>query len=98
MRLPFTAAQHYWFHILSAADGFSASVCGTNRYRRRFLLQVDDSTDCSVPPQWTDMVSPDPEMAMGKGRAFFRIADLLGLAGLLGPLVAAMRGKHSGKV
>ncbi|HMK96417.1 MAG TPA: DUF5372 family protein [Acidimicrobiales bacterium] len=54
-----------------------------NRYGKRLLLQIDRRTVCSVPPQWTDLVIPDVEMALGKGRALFRIADLLELARLV---------------
>jgi hypothetical protein len=47
------------------------------------LLESDDGSVCSVPPQWTDLVSPDPEIVMGKERALFRVVDLLELALLL---------------
>jgi hypothetical protein len=43
------------------------------------------------------MVSPDPEVVLGKGRALFRVADLLGLDSLVGCLVAEKRGKRSRK-
>jgi hypothetical protein len=61
-------------------------VCVGERYNRagkRVLLRVDDSTVCSVPPQWTDMVFPDPEVVMGQERAPFRVADLVELARLV---------------
>ena len=54
-----------------------------NRYGRRLLLRVDDVTVCSVPPQWTDLVAPDPEIVLGKHRALFRVADLFELARLV---------------
>lgn len=54
-----------------------------NRYGRRLLLRVDDVTVCSVPPQWTDLVAPDPELIIGAQRALFRVADLLELARLV---------------
>jgi Family of unknown function (DUF5372) len=50
---------------------------------KRLLLQVDDQTVCSVPPQWTDLVAPDPEIVMGEQRALFRVADLVELAQLV---------------
>ncbi|MEW6747910.1 MAG: DUF5372 family protein, partial [Planctomycetota bacterium] len=53
-----------------------------NPYGRRLLLEIDDKTVCSVPPQWTDLVDPDPEIIMGRGRALFRVADLVELARL----------------
>jgi hypothetical protein len=57
-----------------------------NRYGRRLLLRVDEATVCSVPPQWTDLVAPDPELVMGEQRALFRVADLLELARLIDQL------------
>jgi uncharacterized protein DUF5372 len=54
-----------------------------NRSGKRLLLRVDDKTVCSVPPQWTDTVAPDPEVAMGQGRSLFRVSDLLELASLV---------------
>ena len=47
------------------------------------LLQAKDGAVWSVPPQWTDLVSPDPEVVIGNGRAPLRIADLLELADLV---------------
>ncbi len=57
-----------------------------NRYGKRLLLQVDAETVCSVPPQWTDAIVPDPEIAIGKRRALFRVADLMELAQLVARL------------
>ncbi|RLB89154.1 MAG: hypothetical protein DRH50_14110 [Deltaproteobacteria bacterium] len=54
-----------------------------NRYGRRLLLQIDDHSICSVPPQWTDLVAQDPEIIMGGRRALFRMADLVELARLV---------------
>ena len=54
-----------------------------NRYGRRLLLRVDDVTVCSVPPQWTDLVAPNPEIVIGQYRALFRVADLLELERLM---------------
>jgi hypothetical protein len=65
-----------------------------NRYGKRLLLQVDESTVCSVPPQWTDMVTPDPEIVMGEGRALLRFTDFLELARLVARLASASRHHH----
>jgi hypothetical protein len=54
-----------------------------NRYGKRLLLQVDDATVWSVPPQWTDLWDPDPEAIMGGGRALVRAVDLIELASLV---------------
>lgn len=56
------------------------------RYGRRLLLHVDETTVCAVPPQWTDLVVPDPEIVLGGQRALFRVADLLELAQLVAQL------------
>ena len=54
-----------------------------NRYGRRLLLRLDDVAVCSIPPQWTDLATPDPEIVLGERRALFRVADLLELARLI---------------
>ena len=54
-----------------------------NRYGERLLLQDDVATVWSVPPQWTDLVDPDPEVVMGHGQALLRAVDLMELAGLV---------------
>ncbi len=57
-----------------------------NRYGRRLLLRVDEAAVCSVPFQWTDLATPDPEIVLGKHRALSRVADLLELARLVDQL------------
>lgn len=54
-----------------------------NRYGTRLLLRVEDDSVCSVPRQWTDVVAPDPEVVIGRGRSALRVADLLELADLV---------------
>ena len=54
-----------------------------NRFGKRLLLRVDDDVVCSAPPQWTDMMAPPLDVAMGQGRALFLVEDLLALAGLV---------------
>jgi hypothetical protein len=70
-----------------------------NRYGERLLLQGDGATVWSVPPQWTDLVSPDPEIVMGHGRALLRSVDLMELASLVKRLSdrAALRSRASRK-
>jgi hypothetical protein len=70
------------FHPLSGKQ-FACVGERYNRYGKRLLLRVDDGTVRSVPPQWTDLVAPDPEIVMGGHRALFRVADLLELAQLV---------------
>jgi len=54
-----------------------------NRHGERLLLQADDAAVWSVPPQWTDLASPDPEVVMSNGRALLRVADLMELIDLV---------------
>ncbi|NRO99663.1 hypothetical protein GWC77_27855 [Paraburkholderia sp. NMBU_R16] len=57
-------------------------LCIGERYNRsgmRLLLRVDDKSYCSVPPTWTDVSAPDPEVAIGRDRAPFTVADLMEL-------------------
>ena len=79
------------FHPLSGRQ-FACVGERYNRYGKRLLLQVDAGTVCSVPPQWTDVVVPDPAIAIGKRRAVFRVADLMELAQLVADL-----SRHAGR-
>ncbi|MGH0265924.1 DUF5372 family protein, partial [Sinorhizobium meliloti] len=54
-----------------------------NRHGERLLLQTEDATVWSVPPQWTDLVSLDPEVVMSNGRSLLRVVDLVELATLV---------------
>jgi len=60
-----------------------------NRYGRRVLLELEDGTVCSVPPQWTDLAAPEPMVVIGEGRAYFCLTDLMNLA----KLVARFKGR-----
>lgn len=54
-----------------------------NRYGMTLLLESGDGAVCSIRPQWTDVVAPDPEIVLGGRRALLRVADLLELACLV---------------
>jgi hypothetical protein len=49
----------------------------------RIYFHDDEEKLRSIPSQWTSLVAEDPVVVMGEGRAHFRLADLLELAGLL---------------
>jgi hypothetical protein len=87
-------------HPFPPLSGQRLQYIGTRytRYGKKLLLRVDDTTICSVPPQWTDIVAPDPEVMMGRQRALFRVADLLELASLLARLPAEKRAEHRDKM
>jgi hypothetical protein len=61
------------------------------------LLQDNGATVWSVPPQWTDLVGPDPEVVIARGRALMRAVDLLELDGLVKRLsdTAALRSRRN---
>ncbi|MFW8642901.1 DUF5372 family protein [Rhizobium beringeri] len=71
----------------SVSSSIPTAVAGVgkryNRHGERLLLQTEDATVWSVPPQWTDLVSPDPEVAMSNGRSLLRVADLMELTALV---------------
>jgi hypothetical protein len=54
-----------------------------NRYGRRALLEIEEGIYRTIPPQWTDLLPPDPEAMLGAGRSFFRVFDLVELARLI---------------
>ena len=68
-----------------------------NRHGKRLLLRVDDETVCSVPPQWTDVAAPDPEVVLGEGRALVRVVDLLELADLVTRLGGSQKAPRARK-
>ena len=49
----------------------------------RVYFHDDEKKLRSVPSPWTSLVSEDPVVAVGAGRAHFRFAELLELATLL---------------
>ena len=46
----------------------------------RVTVQRPDGSAWSVPVGWTDLLPPDPAVKAGRGRAPFRLEDLLRLA------------------
>ena len=46
----------------------------------RVTVQRPDGTVWSIPVGWTDFAPPDPAVVAGRGRASFRLEDLLRLA------------------
>ena len=69
------------FHPYSGREGVCVAA-RYNRFGKRLLLRFDDGVICPVPAQWTDLVVPDPEVVMGKGRSALRVVDLIELAKL----------------
>jgi hypothetical protein len=49
----------------------------------RVTVETADGTLRSVPIGWTDLLPVDPVVTLGRGRAAFRLTDLLALADLV---------------
>lgn len=49
----------------------------------RLLLQTDDGAIWPLPPQWTDLVSIDPEVVVSNGRALLLVSNLMDLASMV---------------
>jgi hypothetical protein len=53
---------------------------------RVFFRRPGERRVCSLPATWTDVVEPDPFVALAAGRSLFRVDDLLTLSDLIGEL------------
>ncbi len=73
------------FHPYSGREGAFVAA-RYNRFGKRLLLRFDDGVTCPVPAHWTDLVAPDPEVVMGRGRSALRVIDLIELAKLTAAL------------
>ena len=60
-------------------------------YESRVFFFNTKGRKSSVPLDWTDIGPQDPFVAVSAGRAFFRVADLLGLVRLMGEINSAKR-------
>jgi len=80
------------FHPLSGQQLFCIGE-RFNRYGKRFMLRGDEGAICSVPEQWTDRASLNPEIVVGEGRALFCLVDLIELERLVGRLLGERRRK-----
>lgn len=49
----------------------------------RLLLQTEDGAIWPLPPQWTDLVSIDPEVVASNGRALLLVSNLMELASMV---------------
>ena len=45
------------------------------RAGKRLLLKFSETAVRAIPPQWTDLACPDLEVALGEGRALFRVVE-----------------------
>lgn len=70
------------FHPWCGREFVFVAVRQTWSEHRVFFLD-EDGTQRSLPAGWTDAVAVDVFVAMAAGRCPFRVADLVGLAGLI---------------
>lgn len=66
-------------------------------YGTRLLLRVGKNDVCSIPRQWTDVIAPDPELALSRRRAVLRVSDLIELAELVARLRRALPRDTAGR-
>ena len=52
----------------------------------RVYFYDDEGQLCSIPAKWTSLCPVDPYLAVGQGRCFFLLEDLLSLSKLLGDI------------
>jgi hypothetical protein len=64
----------------------------------RVFLDVGGNCLVSLPARWTDVLPPDPLVAMAQGRSPFRADDLLKLAELLRRIDAQSHERETGGV
>ena len=79
------------FHPLSGREFVLVSERHDRHGDRVWYLDAEGGTR-SVPRAWTDLAAPEPFVVMAGGRAHFRPADLVELAGL----IAEIRGVSTG--
>ena len=77
-----TRARHHAFHPWKGRE-FSLVSYRKNWGEDRVFFENGGNTLVSLPARWTDVLSPDPFVAISQGRSPFRTDDLLELAELL---------------
>lgn len=70
------------FHPLKGRE-FSLVTYRMNWGENRVSFQDERGLLVSLPAQWTDVLPPEPLVAIGRGRSSFRVDDLLQLAELI---------------
>lgn len=79
------------FHPLTGREFELVGYGHTWGEERVFYREPGSEVVRSLPASWTDVEGPDPFTVLGEGRSYFRVDDLLSLAGLLREL---MRGEE----
>lgn len=58
-------------------------LCAFAWGEERVHYKGDDGSVISLPASWTDILPPDPFVAISAGRSMFRVEDLVELVNLL---------------
>lgn len=75
------------FHPLTGREFELVGYAHTWGEERVFYREPGSEVVRSLPASWTDVEGPDPFIELGEGRSYFRVDDLLDLAGLLRELI-----------
>ncbi|HVP10998.1 MAG TPA: DUF5372 family protein [Phycisphaerae bacterium] len=78
----------------SHGQRFSIVTIRDNWGDRRLYYHDQSERLISIPDRWTDLVPPDPVVALSAGRSPFRLEDLLELVRLLAVLDQEVRHEH----
>ena len=70
------------FHPLRGRE-FVLVMQRLNWSEERVYYRDETGKLCGIPTRWTNLWTPDPEVAMGAGRSAFRATDLTHLASLV---------------
>jgi len=71
------------FHPLTGREFELVGYAHTWGEHRVFYREPGSEVVRSLPASWTDVEGPDPFVVLGEGRSYFRVGDLLALAGLV---------------
>jgi hypothetical protein len=82
---PFHPSHGRQFSIVTVRDNWGD---------RRLYYRDQSKQLISIPDRWTDLVPPDPVVALSAGRSPFRLEDLLVLVRLLAVLDQEVRHEH----
>lgn len=81
------------FHPLNGQEFELVGYAHTWGEHRVFYREPGSELVRSLPANWTDVEEPDPFLVLGEGRSYFRVEDLLSLAGFLHELGQGRRCK-----
>jgi hypothetical protein len=75
------------FHPLTGREFELVGYAHTWGEHRVYYREPGSEVLRSLPASWTDVQGPNLSIVLGEGRSYFRVDDLLALAGLLQELM-----------